>query len=121
MAREVYNQEQPRFENRCFSNDVKDPKGTAVMDLQMKMLANLLGQDATKMCRTMFIALKWCKKKKLLLAVDDISEAKQFYVLRNYAEILTRLKLSYDGLGNEDDKCMFVDIACFVLLAIPKT
>ena len=35
--------------------------------------------------------------------------------LRNNGEINTSLRISYDGLVNEDDKRLFLDIACFML------
>ena len=35
--------------------------------------------------------------------------------LRSNGDIMTSLKISYDGLLSNDDKCIFVDIACFMV------
>ena len=80
LAKELYNQEQSKFENRCF---LKDVKGSAIEDLQMKMMKELLGKDVTMMFGNYAWMLQVICTKKLLLVVDDISEAeaKQFYEL----------------------------------------
>jgi hypothetical protein len=223
LAREVYIQEQGRFEDRCF---LKDVKGTDVTALRVEMATSLLGEDVTKMVGDHAHVVELIQKRRILLVVDDISEAKQFYelipdvlklapgsrviitsressalnnimadvpeprralyvvpvlnrsdslelfikcafrktkldeveagfhdnakkiteacggvplalevmggylfdkkdiprcwrealsVLRNSPDIMSRLKISYDGLGSDDEKHMFLDIACFML------
>jgi hypothetical protein len=81
LAKELYNQEQSRFENRCFLQDVNDAKGSAVVDLQMKMVRELLGKDATMMFGDYARMFQVIQTKKLLLVVDDICDTKQFYEL----------------------------------------
>jgi hypothetical protein len=80
LAKELYNQEQSKFENRCF---LKDVKGSAIGDLQMKMMRELLGKDVTMMFGDYARMLQVIHTKKLLLVVDNISEAEaqQFYEL----------------------------------------
>ncbi|KAG0561206.1 hypothetical protein KC19_9G045200 [Ceratodon purpureus] len=75
LAMEVYNQEQSRFEKWCF---LKDAKGTTIMDLQKKLVVNLLGRDAEKMAEDYARCLQGIYKKKVLIVVDDVSERKQF-------------------------------------------
>lgn len=36
-------------------------------------------------------------------------------MLDSNKDIITRLQFNYDGLTNDDRKCMFVDIACIIL------
>jgi hypothetical protein len=81
LAIEVYNQAQSRFEIHCLLRDVKDAKGIAIVDLQMKMVGDLLGKDATMMPRNYAQWFEVIQTKKLLLIVDDISDTKQFYEL----------------------------------------
>ena len=81
LAKELYNQEQSRFDNRCFLKDVKDAKGSAIVDLQLKMVKELLGKDASMLFGDYARMFQVIQKKKLLLIVDDISEAKKFYEL----------------------------------------
>lgn len=49
ITKEVFNQEQSNFDSRCFLNDVKEAKGVVVIDLQVKMVMDLLHVDAKKM------------------------------------------------------------------------
>ncbi|KAG0606662.1 hypothetical protein M758_9G158600 [Ceratodon purpureus] len=50
LAKEVYNQEQSRFKNKCFLKDVKDAKySKSGMDLLKKMMTDLLGEDVMKL------------------------------------------------------------------------
>ena len=81
LAKEVYNQEQAKFENKCFLKDVKDAKGTAIVDLQMKMIKDLLGEDVIKIFGDYANCFEIIQKKKILLVIDDISETNQFYQL----------------------------------------
>lgn len=48
LAKEIYNQQQSNFDSRCFLNDVKEVKRVAIMDLQVKMVVNLLHVDVKK-------------------------------------------------------------------------
>ncbi|KAG0605274.1 hypothetical protein M758_9G045100 [Ceratodon purpureus] len=72
LAMEVYNQEQSRFEKCCF---LKDAKGTSIMDLQKKLVVNLLGE---RMDDDYARCLQGIYKKKVLIVVDDVSGCKQF-------------------------------------------
>lgn len=79
LAREVYNQQQSSFENRCFLKDVKDIKGvTAVMDLQMKMMMDLFHLDGKKVHWDSFCWFENIQNQKVFLVIDDINEKKQF-------------------------------------------
>ena len=79
LAKEVYNQEQLNFMSRCFLGDVKDAKGVAVMNLQMKMVSDLLHVDATRMSWDPGRWFDQIRKleEKVLLVIDDICERKR--------------------------------------------
>ena len=79
LAREVYNQEQARFENKCFLRDVKDTKGFGAMrDLQSKMVEDLFGKDASKITTDYACWFERIQRKKIFLVIDDIRNVKQF-------------------------------------------
>lgn len=78
LVMEVFNQEQSKFRSRCFLKDVKEFEGTAIRDLQMKMVNDLLHVDATKMHWDFTILFNRIQRKKVLLVVDDITNRKQF-------------------------------------------
>ena len=224
LAKEVYNHEQSNFPRKCFLQDIKDAKGIGVMDLQLQLVNDLLGEDVRKMVGNYARCIEMIGKHKVLILADNISTTKQFYdiipninllapgsrvlitsrasdilnnimsdvpqhalyympelnfinslelfiwfafqkvklddiedtfhknvnmitkacgglplalevmggfladkkndqeywikaifALRNHPDVTTCLKISYDGLVNEDDRSIFVDIACFML------
>ena len=82
LVKEVFNQEQSRFKNKCFLKDVKDAKSsTSIMDLQKKMVTDLLGDDVMKLSGDCARWFEMIQRQKILLVVDDISETNQFYEL----------------------------------------
>jgi hypothetical protein len=79
LAREVYNQERSYFKSQCFLKDVEDAKGNgAVMDLQKKMVIDLLHVDAKDMPWDFACWFEKLQNRKVLLVVDNIKERKQF-------------------------------------------
>jgi hypothetical protein len=79
LAKEVYNQVKSRYESCCFLDNVKD--ANSMDSLRLKMVMNLIGKDATYMVGNYDRCFERIQKKKVLVVVDDISEAKQFYEL----------------------------------------
>ena len=80
LAREVFNRENSKFGSWCYLSDVKEAKGVAVMDLQMKMVIDLVQVDAKKMkwdCARWFDRIRKLRKN-VLLVIDDISRREQF-------------------------------------------
>ena len=80
LAREVYNKEHSNFGSWCFLRDVKEAKGVVVMDLQMKMVSDLLHVDVKKM---QWDSARWFDlirkhNHKVFLVIDDISRRQQF-------------------------------------------
>jgi hypothetical protein len=80
LAKEVYNKEHSNFGSWCFLSDVKEAKGVAVMDLQMKIVSDLLHVDAKKMQwdSTRWFDLIRKHKRKVFLVIDDVSKRQQF-------------------------------------------
>ena len=79
LAKEVYNQEKSRYESCCFLDNVKD--ANSVDSSRSKMVTSLIGKDATHMVGNYERCFEIIQKKKVLVVVDDISEAKQFFGL----------------------------------------
>ena len=78
LAREVYNQEQSRFQNCCFLKDVKDAKdASAMMGLQRKMVKELLHLDDMQVQWGSFRWLEKIQSQRVFLVIDDISNKKQ--------------------------------------------
>ena len=80
LAREVFNREHSKFGSGCYLSDVKEAKGVAVMDLQMKMVTDLVQVNAKKMkwdCARWFDRIRKVRNK-VLLVIDDINKRQQF-------------------------------------------
>jgi hypothetical protein len=120
LAKQVYNQEQSRFENKCFLKDVKDAKGTAIMDLQMKMVKDLLGEDV-KMLGDYAHCFEIIQKKKLLLVIDDISEMKQFYeLIPNLKQLAPGSRVLITSRASDILNNIILDVPQHALYEIPQ-
>ena len=77
LAKEIFNQEQSNFENMSFLKDVKDAKGIGIMDLQMKMMVDVLGEDS-KMIKDYAQGFEMIQRSEVFIVVDDVDTVEQF-------------------------------------------
>ena len=80
LAREVFNREHSKFGSWCYLSDVKEANGVGVMELQMKMVTDLVQVDSRKMkwdCGRWFDRIRKLRNR-VLLVIDDVNKRQQF-------------------------------------------